>query len=104
MSNKNVSASKDVSVPFHPKDPKGERWFHVLHATPSKVLNQQDRTQMQEGEDVAKSTGGTVTINKVVKDANGVITALEGTHNSDSDSKKSKLKLAWVPNTEDSRN
>ena len=103
LSIKNVSAPKDVSVPFHPKDPKGERCgFKVLQATPSVLLNQQDCAQMQEGEDITlRYYGGTVTVNKVVKDANGVITALEGTHNSDSDPRKSKLKLAWVPNTED---
>lgn len=99
----NVSSATTVPVPYHPKDPKGERCgMKTLHATPSVLLGQQDCAGMTENDDITlRYYGGTVTINKIVKSGDGVITSIEGTHNSTGDPKKSKQKVGWVPDTED---
>ena len=99
----NVEIATGVSVPYHPKDPKGERCgMKVLHATPSVILGQEDCSGLAENEELTlRYYGGTVTVNKILKNANGIVISMEGTHNSDGDARKTKRKIGWVPDSED---
>lgn len=93
----NVEKNEEFTVPFHPKDPSGERCgMKTMVKAPQVFLEQQDCTDITEGEEITLIKWGNVIVKKLVKSGD-VIVSLEGEFNAEGSPKATKKKIAWVP-------
>ncbi|GLE05538.1 hypothetical protein PINS_up014561 [Pythium insidiosum] len=97
----NVAEDSVVGLPIarHPKDAsKGNK---IMRFARRLLVERDDANLFVEGEEVTLMRHGNIIVRKVVRDAAGVVTAVEAENHPEGDFKKTKLKITWLADLPD---
>ena len=88
---------RSLRVPLFPKD--SSKGYKSKHVSPTLLLEPADAQLVKEGEEITLMRLGNAIVEKIVT-LDGELTELHGRLNPDGDFRKTKLKVAWVAETE----